>query len=123
MMMRCFLNTDLNAGFSAIVSERALIIFEPILMSFAHTGTSPQWNTCNVGLAVGAGHDAVDVVGRRGVVVLGQRASRGSNDAPKYSAIFSGELEDTNRPHIDSHRSVRGARLAMVPHSSRPAAL
>ena len=49
MMMRCFLNTDLNAGFSAMVSARALIIFEPIFMSFAHNGTRPQWKTCSVG--------------------------------------------------------------------------
>ena len=51
--MRCFLNTDLNTGFSANVSDRALIILEPILMSFAHTGTRPQWKTCNVGLPSG----------------------------------------------------------------------
>src|SRR3954454_8626651 len=42
MMTRCFLNTDLNTDFSVIVSARALIIFEPILVSFAHTGTRPQ---------------------------------------------------------------------------------
>src|SRR3954451_13310184 len=42
MITRCFLNTDLNTDFSVIVSARALIIFEPILVSFAHTGTRPQ---------------------------------------------------------------------------------
>ena len=53
MMQRCFLNTPLYAGFEPSVSALALIIFWPILRSFAHTGIRPQWKTCSCGLPSG----------------------------------------------------------------------
>src|SRR5699024_10096220 len=51
----------LNAGFSVIVSERALIIREPILGSFAQDGTHPHLTvllTCRTGSASGCSRGA-----------------------------------------------------------------
>ena len=48
-MRRRLLNSDLNDGFSAKVSARALIIREPTFTSLAHTGTRPQWNERTTG--------------------------------------------------------------------------
>ena len=66
----------LKTGFSASVSDRALIIFEPILMSFAQHRHETPVEDLQRRFAIRAGHDSVDVVGRRGVVVVGQRGLR-----------------------------------------------
>src|SRR6187399_1358127 len=101
MIIRCLLNDERNAGFSAIVSERALISFEEILVSFAQVGTSPQWNAWTSRSAPAEPGAATtpytSLVGA--TLKLGVRASP-ENDASKYSAILSGLLEDTKRPHI-----------------------
>src|SRR6478752_1321774 len=101
MIIRCLANDERNAGFSAIVSERALINLDEILVSFAQVGTRPQWNACTSRCSPAVpGVATTPYTSFVGATL--KLAGNGSalNEASKYSAILSALLEETNRPHI-----------------------
>jgi hypothetical protein len=106
-------------GFSAAVSERALIIREPMVGSLAQRGIKPQWKWVNSGVP---DFDEMRMAATGWVGAILYRGARvGISRSPKCSAMASPGAINVNRPHILSvYRPVASAAMAVAVATMTP---